>query len=134
MITVPEAARRAGKNPETIRRWIREGRLASHKVGTQHTIDEADLAALMGDEELPVPQGWKRMPDGRPAPNVVRAIRMARKGREGRREVEPPRGRDRCQRAAEACADGNVGDLQGLRLHALTRLRSEATAALNQLT
>jgi excisionase family DNA binding protein len=81
MITVPEAARRAGKNPETIRRWIREGRLASHKVGTQHTIDEADLAALMGDEELPVPQGWKRMPGGRPAPNVVRAIRMARKGR-----------------------------------------------------
>lgn len=70
-----------GKNPETIRRWIREGRLASQKVGTQHTINEADLDALVEDEELPVPDSWKRLPDGRPAPNVVRAIRLARAGR-----------------------------------------------------
>jgi excisionase family DNA binding protein len=39
-MTVPEAARRTGKNPETIRRWIRGGRLSAHKVGTQHIIDE----------------------------------------------------------------------------------------------
>ena len=81
MITVPEAARRSGRNPETIRRWIREGKLVSRKVGTQHTIDEADLEALLEDEELPVPEAWARMPDGRPTPNVVRAIRMARSGR-----------------------------------------------------
>ena len=81
MITVPEAARRVGKNPETIRRWIREGRLASQKVGTQHTINESDLDALMEDEELPIPESWKRMPDGRPTPNLVRAIRLARSGR-----------------------------------------------------
>lgn len=81
MITVPEAARRVGRNPETIRRWIREGRLASEKVGTQHTINEADLDALIEDEELPVPDSWKRLPDGRPTPNVVRAIRLARAGR-----------------------------------------------------
>jgi excisionase family DNA binding protein len=81
MITVPEAARRLGRNPETIRRWIREGKLASRKVGTQHTIDEADLEALLEDAELPAPQTWTQMPDGRPTPNVVRAIRMARAGR-----------------------------------------------------
>ncbi len=45
-LTVPEAARRTGKNPETIRRWIREGKLRAMKVGTQHMIEAADLAAM----------------------------------------------------------------------------------------
>jgi uncharacterized protein len=49
MLTVPEAARRAGRNPETIRRWIREGKLPARKVGTQHVLEEADLAAYLGE-------------------------------------------------------------------------------------
>src|SRR3970040_1750103 len=73
MITVPEAARRAGRNPETIGRGIREGKLRSQKVGTQHTIEEADLEAALGqdDEMLPLPPEWQLMSDGRPRPNVV---------------------------------------------------------------
>ncbi len=46
-LTVPEAAARVGLNPETIRRWIRAGKLPSRKVGTQHLIDEDDLAAAI---------------------------------------------------------------------------------------
>ena len=80
MITVPEAARRSGKNPETIRRWIREGKLRAAKVGTQHVIEEADLESLLKDEMLPVPEEWTRMPDGRAVPNVVRAVRLSRLG------------------------------------------------------
>ncbi len=82
MITVPEAAKRAGKDPETIRRWIRTGRLAARKIGTQHVIEEADLDALLEDEQLAVPGGWRwdTMPDGRPMPNVVRAVRLSRIG------------------------------------------------------
>lgn len=80
MITVPEAAKRTGKDPETIRRWIRQGRLRAHKVGTQHVIEEADLEPFLGDEMLPVPPEWGFMPDGRPIPNVVRAIRLSRIG------------------------------------------------------
>src|SRR5450759_2982599 len=55
-LTVPEAARRVGRNPETIRRWIRAGKLPSSKVGTQHVIDEEDLAdAIRGVIAGPLP-------------------------------------------------------------------------------
>ena len=81
MLTVPEAARRVGRNAETVRRWIREGRLAARKVGTQHVIEEADLDGLVSDDQLPLPPEWQRLPDGSPMPNVVRAIRLSRSGR-----------------------------------------------------
>jgi excisionase family DNA binding protein len=81
MLTVPEAARRAGRDPETVRRWIRSGRLAARKVGTQHVIEEADLEALVGEspETLPVPKRWRRSDSGRPLPDVVGAIRRSRR-------------------------------------------------------
>lgn len=83
MLTVPEAARRAGRDPETIRRWIRKGRLAARKVGTQHVIEEADLAAVLSEDDgemLPVPERWRRSDSGRPLPNIVAAIRRSRRG------------------------------------------------------
>lgn len=82
MLTVPEAARRAGKNPETIRRWIRSGRLRAHKVGTQHVIDDKDLESVLDedDEMLPLPAGWKTTWSGAPMPNVVAALRRSRRG------------------------------------------------------
>lgn len=80
-LTVPEAARRIGRNPETIRRWIRQGRLTSVKVGTQHVIDEADLAlALQPTDQLPVPEAWSRTFWGDPMPDVVAALRRSRAG------------------------------------------------------
>lgn len=81
MITVPQAARRTGRNPETIRRWIREGRLRASKVGTQHVIDEADLDALVVEEIVERPASWSRTVTGEPMPDVLRAIRLARAGR-----------------------------------------------------
>lgn len=83
MLTVPEAALRAGKNPETIRRWIRAGRLRSQKVGTQHVIEEADLDAILDDEYemLPLPPELRTMSDGNPQPNWVRLIREGRESR-----------------------------------------------------
>src|SRR6266446_2948007 len=46
MLTVPEAARRTKRDPETVRRWIRSGRLKATKIVTQHLIDEDELAGL----------------------------------------------------------------------------------------
>jgi excisionase family DNA binding protein len=82
MMTVPEAARRARRNPETIRRWIREGKLRSTKVGTQHTIEERDLETILDadDEMLPLPREWRMTSWGTPMPNVVRMVRRSREG------------------------------------------------------
>lgn len=80
MITVPEAAIRTGRNPETIRRWIREGKLPARKVGTQHLIDEEDLALLKEGERLPAPPSWSRTFSGEPMPNWVAILRRQRSG------------------------------------------------------
>ncbi len=82
MLTVPQAARRTGRNPETIRRWIREGKLRASKVGTQHVIEERDLAAIEPADMLPVPKrwGWDETASGEPMPNVVAWIRESRAG------------------------------------------------------
>ncbi len=79
MLTVPEAARRANRNPETIRRWIRAGKLPSRKIGTQHVIEESDLDAVLDGEYemLPLPDEWKI----EPYINVVRVIRQSRESR-----------------------------------------------------
>lgn len=81
-LTVPEAARRTGRNPETIRRWIREGKLRAHKVGTQHIIEEVDLDVVAPSDEDPValPAAWRRTSWGAPMPDVVGAVRRAREG------------------------------------------------------
>lgn len=52
VLTVPQAARRTRRNPETIRRWIREGKLPARKIGSQHVIEEADLEGLFAEEVL----------------------------------------------------------------------------------
>lgn len=81
MITVPEAARRVGRDPETVRRWIRAGKLRSQKVGTQHLIDERDLDVLMDEHDAaPDPPEWKETWSGEPPIDAVRAIRLSRRG------------------------------------------------------
>ncbi len=80
MITVPEAARRTGRNPETVRRWIREGRLSSQKVGTQHLIDEEALLDLGAAEVVPA-DAKERTLTGEAMPNFVAALRRSRRSR-----------------------------------------------------
>lgn len=82
MLTVPEAARRVGRNPETVRRWIREGRLRARKVGTQHVIEEDDLRAACPptQETSELPPEWRVTFWGDPMPDVVAAVRRSRSG------------------------------------------------------
>ena len=80
MLTVPEAARRARRNPETIRRWIREGRLRATKVGTQHVLEEADLDEVLQAfaDAAPLPPEWKQTFWGGPMPDFVSILRRQR--------------------------------------------------------
>ncbi len=88
MLTVPEVARLMHRNPETIRRWIREGKLPASKVGTQHVIDENDLA-IVGYR--PGPSDRASAPD-RPY-DAAGAIRTSRAERTARmREAVAPYG------------------------------------------
>ena len=52
-LTVREAARRAGRSEETIRRWIWAGRLRARKIGNTYRISAADLAAATRGIALP---------------------------------------------------------------------------------
>lgn len=82
MLSVPEAADRVGRDPETVRRWIRTGKLRSQKVGTQHLIDENDLDQLTGEDgSLTLPAAWRKTWTGEPQPDWVRLIRRSRRGR-----------------------------------------------------
>jgi excisionase family DNA binding protein len=81
MLTVPEAARRTKRDPETVRRWIRSGRLKATRIGTQHLIDEDDLARLQSDAMLPLPASLQRTATGERMPDVVAAIRSSRAAR-----------------------------------------------------
>ena len=80
MLTVPEAARLARRNPETVRRWIREGKLRATKVGTQHVLDERDLADFLGASRdlVQLPSEWGTTFWGGPMPDFVGIIRQQR--------------------------------------------------------
>jgi excisionase family DNA binding protein len=81
MLTVPEAARRVNRDPETIRRWIRSGRLPARKIGTQHFVEESDLLDLAAPEMLPLPAAWRQTFAGEPMPDVVAWLRRSRERR-----------------------------------------------------
>jgi excisionase family DNA binding protein len=99
-LTVPEAARRAGRAPETIRRWIWKGRLPSRKVGNQHLVESDDVDHIVGavepelqGEAPPLEGAWaERMESARRFQEHLRArgvklrpaaddIRESRRGR-----------------------------------------------------
>ncbi len=82
VLTVTEAANRVGRNPETVRRWIRSGRLPARLIGHRHTIDDRDLRRIE-DELYPMaelPDDWQVGDDGSPAPNWVAALNRSRSG------------------------------------------------------
>jgi len=78
MVTVREAAEKLGRDPETIRRWIRAGKLPAKKIGLQLMIEEADLPI---ETLVALPPAWRKTATGEPMPDPVAAVRRSRAGR-----------------------------------------------------
>ncbi len=53
--------------------------MPAHKVGTQHVVEDHDLAAVQA-QVLPVPTFLARTSTGEPMPDVVAVIRSSRRG------------------------------------------------------
>ena len=81
MLTVPEAAARSGRGAETIRRWIRAGRLPAHRSGGRLLVHAEDLDALVARPSLDLPAGWGRTTWGTRQPDWVAELRRQRGGR-----------------------------------------------------
>ncbi len=82
MLSVAQAADRLGRTPETVRRWIRSGRLPARRVGARHVIDDRDIRVIE-DELYPMselPEEWRVGDDGKQAPNWVAALHRSRTG------------------------------------------------------
>ena len=82
VLTVAEAAERVGRTPETVRRWIRSGRLPAVTEHGHLAIAPDDLESVR-DELYPVlelPEEWKHFEDGTPVPNWAAAVALGRRG------------------------------------------------------
>ncbi len=68
---------------ETVRRWLRTGRLGGRRDGPRHLIDPAELQALRPPApSFRLPEAWVVELDGRPAPDWVALVRRLRGARD----------------------------------------------------
>lgn len=84
-VTVKQAAELVRRDPETVRRWVRSGRLPFRRIGTTVLLHRDDVMNLVAHfdqpEMLPLPPDWQLTHSGAAMPNVVAAIQRSRSGR-----------------------------------------------------
>jgi excisionase family DNA binding protein len=79
VITVSEAAALAGVSQETVRRWVRAGRLESRRDGPRLLLDREDVERLASPASLELPREWRTSWLGTP-PDWVAALQRTRRG------------------------------------------------------
>ncbi len=60
MITVAEAAKLAGVGDETVRRWVRAGRLQSRRDGPRLLLFREEVDRIISPASLPLPPAWQK--------------------------------------------------------------------------
>jgi excisionase family DNA binding protein len=79
VITVSEAARLAGVGDETVRRWVRAGRLSSRRDGPRLLLFREEVERIVSPTSLPLPPAW-RQSWLTTSPDWVAALARTRKG------------------------------------------------------
>ena len=79
MITVSEAAALAGVGEETVRRWVRKGRLDSRRDGPRLLVYREQVEELAAPAALELPRDWRDSWLGT-RPDWVAALRRSRRG------------------------------------------------------
>ena len=78
MLTIREAAARAGVAEETVRRWIRSGRLPARRDGPRLLVAAEDVTRVAPAASLPLPPEWRQTSTGEPQPDWVDLVRRSR--------------------------------------------------------
>lgn len=116
-LSVRQAADSAARDPSTIRRWIKEGKLRGSKVGSRYEVDAADLDRLLQVDLLPLPPEWGTTSTGETMPNWVATVRRSRAERSREIQTAVKRG-DRAinrRRSPRASASGPPTTVDGKR-------------------
>jgi len=79
VITVSEAANLAGVSEETVRRWVRAGRLESRRDGPRILLHREEVELLAAPEAFELPREWRTSWLGT-APDWVAALQRTRRG------------------------------------------------------
>lgn len=80
MLTVTQVAQRVGRDPETVRGWIRSGKLEARRANGRMLISESALRDIENDlfPMADLPGEWAHGDHGLAAPNWVAALRRSR--------------------------------------------------------
>jgi excisionase family DNA binding protein len=79
VITVSEAAKLAGVGDETVRRWVRAGRLQSRRDGPRLLLFREEVERIASPTSLPLPPAWQESWLRTP-PDWVAALSRTRRG------------------------------------------------------
>jgi excisionase family DNA binding protein len=83
LITVSQAAEALSASTQTIRNWIRSGRLRGVRVGNRFLVPEGEIERMLGDFPASTGEGPWEFEENEPGPPLPRA------GRAGTVSPEP---------------------------------------------
>jgi excisionase family DNA binding protein len=77
LLTVTQAAEVLSSSGQSIRNWIREGRLAAVRIGNRFLIARAEVERMRGDASAALGEGPWEFADGAPTVPLPRAAGAA---------------------------------------------------------
>ena len=73
LITVSQAAEALSASTQTIRNWIRSGRVRGVRVGNRFLVPEGEIGRMLGDVPAAIGEGPWEFDENEPGPSLPRA-------------------------------------------------------------